>query len=351
MSAEAAMVRAFRAGHPRVRSGPGLLYVELTERCESRCIMCFQADRPANAAAGDMPLENAIRLADSLFDQAAVVDLRGFGETGLYPWLADLLDHLRARHPGPAYKLITNGQSLGPDVLERLHGLGTHLRISFDGADAATYHAIRRGSSHARALECLRGWNAIAPRDRRAWLLVTVQRDNLRSLLDLVCFACAEGAPGMCLVPVVAAPGDAYAVGPREADEAIAEAATAGAAAGLEMVFHRRLLPRVSLPSGSVVVQADRCSAPWTSLLVKHDGRLHPCSHHPLVVGRLGPGPVSVAGLETASLLALRADLAVRRPTGVCAGCDRNELAYASPDGEVHDPTWRYLMAVHSPED
>ncbi len=332
---------AWRAGSLRTGAPPLLLYLELTARCNSRCIMCYQASDPIRNSP-DMTLPLARATADRLFPTAAVVDLRGFGETLIWPPLAEFLAHVAKSSQRPAFKLVSNAQPAGP--WEALDEVGTHLRVSFDGPDRETYEHIRAHSSFDRAIARLRWWNRRASADRRAWLLVTVQSGNVGRLQELVSLAVEEGCRGIFLVPVVAGPDAPWAVTAASADASIAPAAQAALEQGLEVVFPHRLLPNVRRQHRARTLHASSCSAPWTSLLIRHDGRFSPCSHFGMGLGTWPEeDPVDHPGV-----LEVRRGLLGGTPVARCVGCDRNALAYVSPDGTVHDPTWKVLERVHA---
>jgi MoaA/NifB/PqqE/SkfB family radical SAM enzyme len=132
------------------------LQVEVTSRCNLKCIMCPVTVLAEHWPARDMAFETFERLAQS-FGSAKWVYLQGWGEPLLHRRIFDMV--ARAKAAGCRVGFTTNGTRLTPEAGERLLDAGLDLlAVSIAGASAATHEAIRAGSDFAKLLENLRGF-------------------------------------------------------------------------------------------------------------------------------------------------------------------------------------------------
>ena len=123
-----------------VRKLPQSLYLETTNRCESKCQTCprtFVTNEPAQ----DLTLDRLIKVIDQFPDLNRVV-LHGLGEPLLNPEIFDIIKTLKARN---IYTLFnTNAISLTPARSLKLIESGLDkLRVSVDAATPEIYKAVR----------------------------------------------------------------------------------------------------------------------------------------------------------------------------------------------------------------
>ena len=137
------------------RPGPGkgrqwrLWQVESSLACNLHCVMCPWTGRRRHLSdKGHMPPAVWQRLVPYL-DEVGSVDFSGGGEPLLQPRLFDWIRDAAAR--GCETGFLTNGLLLSDTVCQRVLDSGLDwIGISVDGADRATYEAIRRGSDFHR---------------------------------------------------------------------------------------------------------------------------------------------------------------------------------------------------------
>jgi MoaA/NifB/PqqE/SkfB family radical SAM enzyme len=170
--------------------------IEVTSRCNLRCVMCPVTVLAERWPAIDLPWETFERIA-AAFDRVKWAHLQGWGEPLLHRRIFDMI--ARAKGAGCRVAFTTNGTRLTPSAAERLLELGLDvLAVSIAGASAATHEAIRAGSDFAKLLENLRGFlglraarGATAP---KVELLFLMTRTNLAELPAAVELAARLGA-------------------------------------------------------------------------------------------------------------------------------------------------------------
>ncbi len=120
---------------------PEVLYIEPTNRCNSLCTECPRTFGQGVEAPRDLTLEEF----DTIIAQAPAlrrVVLHGLGEPLLHPHITVMVSRLRARQVEVTFN--TNAISLTRRRAAALIAAGLQdLRVSLDGARAATYAAIR----------------------------------------------------------------------------------------------------------------------------------------------------------------------------------------------------------------
>ncbi len=128
--------------------------IEVTSRCNLKCVMCPVTVLADHWPARDMSWETFGRIAEA-FERAKWVYLQGWGEPLLHRRVFDMI--ARAQSAGCRVGFTTNGARLTRANGARLLDLGLDLvAVSIAGASAATHEAIRVGSDFARLVENLR---------------------------------------------------------------------------------------------------------------------------------------------------------------------------------------------------
>jgi len=130
--------------------------IEVTSRCNLKCVMCPVTVLAEHWPARDMAWETFERAA-AAFERVKWVHLQGWGEPMLHRRLFDMI--ARAKSAGCRVGFTTNGTRLTRENGERLLDLGLDLMaVSIAGARAATHEAVRAGSDLKKLLENLRGF-------------------------------------------------------------------------------------------------------------------------------------------------------------------------------------------------
>jgi organic radical activating enzyme len=134
-----------RPWQDKVRDLPGApthVDVELTNRCNFRCLMCATRVRRERKGQGDMAEAVFDKLAAECATLAIPMRVIGWGEPTLHPkWLA-LLG--RAKAKGIMLHFCTNGGRITEAEMAALIDMGLEsMKFSFQGLDAAGYREMR----------------------------------------------------------------------------------------------------------------------------------------------------------------------------------------------------------------
>lgn len=120
-------------------SGPRLLNLETTTRCNGRCVYCVRD----LITPEDMPWETYTRCIDA-FPEAEEVWPHGIGEALMYPRIVDAIAY--ATNAGMKTILYTNCSLLTEEMSKGLINAGlTNMVFSVDAADADTFSKLRPG--------------------------------------------------------------------------------------------------------------------------------------------------------------------------------------------------------------
>jgi len=169
---------------------PMLLHLEITTRCNLRCLKCGHATDPPGTPR-IMPRHLAYSIVDSFdeyFESAARIHTFGYGEMFLYGRLHQLVDKLK--HFECSVDGITNGVLVSPKEIDWLVDCGyDELTFSIDGIEPETMQRLRGVAVEKiwSALEYLKQRKLETGRDRpRIVVNFVAQSDNFHELPDLV---------------------------------------------------------------------------------------------------------------------------------------------------------------------
>lgn len=169
--------------------------VEVTSRCNLRCVMCPVTVLADRWPALDLPWELFQRIA-AAFGKVKWVYLQGWGEPLLHPRLFDMI--ALAKSAGCRVGFTNNGTRLTQKAGERLLDLGLDLlAVSIAGATPGTHEAIRVGSDFRRLIENLRRFLALRARRKsdtpKVELLFLMTGTNVEELPQAVELASTLG--------------------------------------------------------------------------------------------------------------------------------------------------------------
>ncbi len=142
------------AGKTVLKSYPSRLAVDLTSRCNLRCIMCLSNFKP-DIERNDLPFEKWEQIRPLL----AYADSIVFGSSGeplLHARITDILRDLQ-QFPQLFKVLMTNGKLLGrPDIFDLVVCSVDRIGISLEGCTKESYEKIRRGADFDSLIESVR---------------------------------------------------------------------------------------------------------------------------------------------------------------------------------------------------
>jgi MoaA/NifB/PqqE/SkfB family radical SAM enzyme len=170
--------------------------IEVTSRCNLKCVMCPVTVLAEHWPARDMAWETFERAA-AAFARAKWVYLQGWGEPLLHRCIFDMI--ARAKQAGCRVGFTTNGTRLTRATGARLLDAGLDLlAVSIAGASAATHEAIRVGSDFAKLVQNLRQFlrlrDASGNARPKVELFYLMTRTNLAELPRAVELAAELGA-------------------------------------------------------------------------------------------------------------------------------------------------------------
>lgn len=169
------------------------LLVDLNDGCNLKCATC--SPRAGLKDQRVIPLDLFERRVAPLFAHVSDFQLGCACEPLMLPYLGEALG-LIARHmpPGRRGQIITNGTLLKEATARTILESGTvgKIRISVDGATAATFEAIRKGARFDKVMDNVAGLCALRSRggfDVLVEINYTILRENHAELPRLVMLA------------------------------------------------------------------------------------------------------------------------------------------------------------------
>jgi MoaA/NifB/PqqE/SkfB family radical SAM enzyme len=290
---------------------PAELYIEVTNRCNSRCRTCvrtFETLEPLR----DLALEEFRALVDQVAALRRVV-LHGVGEPLLNPDLAAMIAHLKRRDEPPIVLFNSNAILLTPDKQEALIETGLdEFRVSTDAAHPDLYAHIRGVDAFDRMVDnvsTFAGRIQEAGHGPRLSFWFTAMHENLAELPELVQLAHRLGV-GEVHVQRLVYYGQGLAQQKQSLFRAmqateekfLAQAETRAEELGVAFGASGATTPRESLlsPDGNPRPWAG-CRRPSSLIYVTANGNVLPCCFSPfttsdyrgLVLGNAFEAPLS----------------------------------------------------------
>jgi MoaA/NifB/PqqE/SkfB family radical SAM enzyme len=271
---------------------PRSLYLETTNRCDSKCQTCIRTFATLEPPA-DLTLESVRSIVEQ-FPALDRVVLHGIGEPLLNPWIFDIVAHLKTR----VASVLFNSDAIGLTSAraERLLESGLdEYRVSMDAATPETYRRLRGVDRFARVtanvaclVELQRASGHTTP---RVSLWFTVSRANLEELPAFVRLAARLGVGEVYVQRLVfnglglAVEANALHRTLRERERAVVgEAEALATRLGVTMRASGLTTPLASLQGGAPDGRPwSGCQRPWTLAYVTATGNVLPCCISPWV--------------------------------------------------------------------
>lgn len=175
-------------------SVPPVLYLDITNRCNFRCRMCYQSKSHFLR----QNLTNAhLAIVMEMLPYLTDITVAGLGEPLLSKNLAPFAEQAKALHCHTT--IITNG-SLIPGNIQVLKQFST-VSISFDGAEATTFEALRNRSNFNQIVNNIRKLRKEAPEITIAFSVVA-SRANIDELSGIVQWSADLGVNVINMTPL-----------------------------------------------------------------------------------------------------------------------------------------------------
>lgn len=299
----------------------------LTERCNLRCLHCYQAGRLGE----ELDLAELMSVVDEVSDALAAWS-EGYGisfapsfqVTGGEPLLRKELWEVLERLRGAGFPthLLSNGTLVDRDGAQRLAGLGVAgVQVSLEGPEAV-HDAIRGPESFRKAL---RGVDLLLSAGVRVDLNVTLSARNADRVDELVAIAQATGVSRIGFSRLVP-----YGRGA----ELLGETLSPDRIRSLYERLHSLKIPGLTIGTGdplatqlgwdgtdgSGCTAVGGCAAGVSGITILPDGTMHPCRRLPIAIGNLRTDSLREVWATSPVLTALRDK---GRYPGRCGSCER----------------------------
>jgi len=278
-------VSVYFLGHRPIRTanGPIFAQVEITNKCNLRCIMCKRYSMFGEGR--HMPFDD-FKLILEKIPTVTQIHFQGYGEPLLNPQMPDMVSYAREKKLWTSTS--TNGLLLSPEKSLSLMEAGLdEIGISVDGSTAKTYQKIR--GVNIREVEkntkrFLKFRNEHGYKTK-AWLLGVVMRENIEELPGIVDLAAEWGFDGVVMQHVTHSVEDV--------PENFGRSVTEDSFDGEKMLIQEAIDRAKSHGLVHVIHSLDydkglNCYWPWSGLYINVDGNVSLCSvtYNP-VVGNL----------------------------------------------------------------
>jgi len=171
--------------HPQLAPYPRYIEVEVTTRCNKRCVICEHTWW--NEPARDLSFGEFKRLADQF--NLRWINLTGEGDAFLNKDYFKMIEYCKSR--STSVYLTDSFDLIAPDVSRRLVSLGVDgIYLSMDAATKETYERIKVGCSYDRTLANVKAMLAEKERQKspipELCIRYTITRDNINETVDFV---------------------------------------------------------------------------------------------------------------------------------------------------------------------
>ena len=270
----------------RVTSGPRVLHLETTTRCNLTCIICprtsalkHPANQDGDRSHGDLSL---VQFCQLLSECGRVRRFRfhGLGEPLLNPDLVAMVSEAKRR--GVETEFTTNATLLSPEIGKELIRAGLScLTISLDGATASTYETIRVGARFNSVIDNVRQLTEtkrqMGSRHPILSVNMVVTRQNLSELPGILKLSREIGAVEFRASPLE--PTEDTMVGWLPDPLAWRQVACSAKklAKHVGIAFEDHGASRWTGGPSAAQAAARLCHRPWQTLYVRLNGYITPC--------------------------------------------------------------------------
>jgi len=277
---------------------PFYIQWHITNLCNLRCKHCYQDDFSKN---GDLDWARLRRISDNIlftmkeWDRTACIHLTG-GEPLLKPEMFLLLEELNRRSEVHEVGIITNGTLADHDRIGKLSTFSKlkKLKISIDGADAATNDSIRPEGTFRRVIE-----NVLRIRKEKRFeisFMFTMMRRNFRNIPSIIHLCQDLGVDGLILERFIP-----WGQGRRIMDEVLSREEWKEMVGTLLSLFSIEFVGQEILPYQAFQVffhgdEPELLGAPCVigrdGMCVMPEGSVFPCRRFPVSIGNLLKEPL-----------------------------------------------------------
>jgi radical SAM protein with 4Fe4S-binding SPASM domain len=184
-------IEEYKVGKTVLESLPPVLFVELTQNCNSRCLMCSRAEVHPNGYQTNLDMSDDVFniVKEQLFPFASVADLRGFGEsTILKNFDKRVMETVNA---GVRVRLVTNALAIKQSSWKLLMENSAMVVVSVDSSTPETMKKLGRGRFDQLEQSLENGVNEREKSNNKGEILfnTVVSSFNLEELADIILLA------------------------------------------------------------------------------------------------------------------------------------------------------------------
>jgi radical SAM protein with 4Fe4S-binding SPASM domain len=278
-------------GGDLARTGPAYVDIDLTSRCNLRCVGCpYHPPRVSGSQLGRAKADLSVGLFKGLCGELKAMGthslvLQGAGEPLLHPRAADII--ATAKECGLHVTMLTNGTLLDEEMIRGLIEAGLDVvRVSLWATSAEEYQRNHPGSDPANFGRVVGGLGLLArlkgeqrSASPRVVAYCVINRHTFRSIDAAIHLASEAGCDGLDFAPMHNAWGVAAQFG-LSADEAQeVRHSLEGAKRRLESLSLAHNLAAVlrRYRIGQPVWEKTPCYVPWFHARVRAEGTVQPC--------------------------------------------------------------------------
>jgi MoaA/NifB/PqqE/SkfB family radical SAM enzyme len=325
---------AYKAREVHVRALPSKLTLQTTDACNLSCPHC---QIPKFNKTRGMDARWLEPLAREVLPDLIELHPTNLGEPFSWPHFRRLCQLLHEH--GVVLDLTTNGTQLDARRIEWIAPIARDVKISFDGATAATFERFRRGADFRRVCDNVKALTSrlqrVTTRRPVVALQMTLMRDNVDELVALIDLASRLGVTRVKAYHLFRPQPEVSNQSlmgemQRYAEEILPAALQRGAERGIDLQL-------AEPPGGTVADLLPRtCFLPWHESWADVDGAVVVChSHGGTVAGTLD----DFHGAWNGEVYqAVRLGFARGCPEGACDGCGMNYAKQNEHDAVPYDP-------------
>jgi MoaA/NifB/PqqE/SkfB family radical SAM enzyme len=305
-----------------------LIQWHLTERCNLRCIHCYQGDAGSRELSLQEVQAGLSEIAELFASWASCYDLSflpSFNITGGEPLLrSDLCDVLRGiTSRGYEAFLLTNGTLIDAGQARMLRDVGvTGVQVSIEGPEDV-HDRVRGTGSYAASLQ---GIEHLVRAGMPVTMNTTLSAMNVQQFKALIPIASSLGVQRLGfsrLVPSGRGAGLVDAMLSREQVREVYASVRSRGTGGVELVSGDPLFGQMGTdasPEEAGSAPRGGCSAGLSGLTILADGTLVPCRRLPVPIGNITVDSVREVWASSPVLEALRDR---GQYHGACGACSR----------------------------
>jgi len=183
-------------------SGPFLVTINITRRCNLKCKMCG-IKRSEKTREQELTLEEIKKLIDELKElKVGIISISG-GEIFLRKDIFEIIEYVKKN--GMFLNLSTNGTLINRKIAKRLLNLKVDsITISLDGAKAETHDSIRNvKGAYKKTIKTLKLFSEICKNSNTIIDIVTlISAHNIHEILDIINLVQKLGLDSIGFIPL-----------------------------------------------------------------------------------------------------------------------------------------------------